>query len=77
MGVMGFAALGGLAGVVVSMPPVDAAWEAGGLGVIAGLVVGVITLSGCLAVWQKVGPMALCGDLRYFDDWLCLYAYAD
>ena len=32
VGVMGFAALGGLAGVVVSMPPVDAAWDAGGAG---------------------------------------------
>ena len=29
IGVMGFAALGGLAGVVISMPPVDAAWAAG------------------------------------------------
>ena len=34
VGVMGFAALGGLAGVVVSMPPVDAAWTAGGLGIV-------------------------------------------
>ena len=33
VGVMGFAALGGLAGVVISMPPVTAAWAAGGLGV--------------------------------------------
>ena len=29
-GVMGFAALGGLAGVLVSMPPVPDAWAAGG-----------------------------------------------
>ena len=34
VGIMGFAALGGLAGVVISMPPVDAAWVAGGLGVV-------------------------------------------
>ena len=52
VGVMGFAALGGLAGVVVSMPPVDAAWEAGGLGVIAGLVVGVITLVFGMVAWR-------------------------
>ena len=36
VGVMGFAALGCLAGVVISMPPVDAAWAAGGLGVVIG-----------------------------------------
>ena len=42
VGVMGFAALGGLAGVVISMPPVDAAWVAGGLGVVMGLLVFII-----------------------------------
>ena len=31
VGVMGFAALGGLAGVLISMPPVSEAWQAGGL----------------------------------------------
>ena len=30
VGVMGFVALGGLAGVLVSTPPVAAAWAAGG-----------------------------------------------
>jgi len=30
IGIMGFAALGGLAGVLVSKPPVPAAWAAGG-----------------------------------------------
>jgi branched-chain amino acid transport system permease protein len=32
VGVMGFVALGGLAAVLVSMPPVGEAWAAGGLG---------------------------------------------
>ena len=32
VGVMGFAALGGLAAVLVSAPPVQEAWEAGGAG---------------------------------------------
>lgn len=37
-GVMGFAALGGVAAVLVSQPPVPEAWSAGGLGIImAGL----------------------------------------
>jgi branched-chain amino acid transport system permease protein len=33
VGIMGFAALGGVAAVLVSMPPVPGAWEAGGLGI--------------------------------------------
>ena len=55
VGVMGFAALGGLAGVVVSMPPVDAAWDAGGLGVVSGLVVGIITTVVGVVVWRWGG----------------------
>ncbi len=37
-GMMGFAALGGVAAVLVSMPPVTAGWEAGGLGIMGGLL---------------------------------------
>ena len=43
-GVMGFAALGGLAGVLVSMPPVTAAWRAGGAGVLVALALAVLTV---------------------------------
>jgi len=53
VGVMGFAALGGLAGVVVSMPPVDAAWAAGGLGIIMGLTTGIATLIAGMMVWRR------------------------
>ncbi len=53
VGVMGFAALGGLAGVVVSMPPVDAAWAAGGLGIIMGLATGIATLIAGMMVWRR------------------------
>ena len=49
VGVMGFVALGGLATVVIAMPPVRAAWAAGGTGVIAALAVGGVTIA--LAVW--------------------------
>ena len=43
VGIMGFAALGGMAAIVVSMSPIGEAWEAGATGVgIAGIVV-VIT----------------------------------
>lgn len=37
-GVMGFAALGGLAAMLISVPPVREAWAAGGFGVILGLL---------------------------------------
>ena len=53
VGVMGFAALGGLAGVVISMPPVDAAWAAGGLGVVMGLATGIATLVLGIMVWRR------------------------
>jgi branched-chain amino acid transport system permease protein len=44
VGVMGFVALGGLATVLVSMPPVPEAWQAGGLRVLAGLALGAMTI---------------------------------
>ncbi|WP_439155874.1 branched-chain amino acid ABC transporter permease [Yoonia sp.] len=44
IGVMGFVALGGLATVLVSMPPVGEAWAAGGLRIIAGLLLGAATI---------------------------------
>ena len=53
VGVMGFAALGGLAGVVISMPPVDAAWAAGGPGVVMGLATGIVTLVLGIMVWRR------------------------
>ena len=53
VGVMGFAALGGLAGVVISMPPVDAAWAAGGVGVVMGLATGIATLVLGIMVWRR------------------------
>ena len=62
VGVMGFAALGGLAGVVISMPPVDAAWAAGGLGVVMGLATGIVTLVLGMMVWRRGQSW---GRLRY------------
>ncbi|MEL7542151.1 MAG: branched-chain amino acid ABC transporter permease [Pseudomonadota bacterium] len=44
VGVMGFAALGGLAGVVVSMPPVANAWSAGGTNMAIALLIAVATI---------------------------------
>ena len=44
VGVMGFVALGGLATVLISMPPDTEAWSAGGLRTLLGLVIGVASL---------------------------------
>ncbi len=54
VGVMGFAALGGVAGVLVSMPPVANAWAAGGIGVLIALVVGLITIVAAAWTYNKL-----------------------
>jgi len=46
VGIMGFAALGGLAVVIVSMPPVAGAWQAGG----AGIGLSLVALLGTIAL---------------------------
>ena len=53
VGVMGFVALGGLAVVLISMPPVGAAWSAGGGLILLGLVLGAATIVGAVLVWAK------------------------
>ena len=53
-GVMGFAALGGLAGVLVSMPPVTAAWSAGGAGVLAALAPAALTVLAVLFIRRRL-----------------------
>ena len=53
-GIMGFAALGGLAGVLVSMPPVQAGWQAGGLSLLGGGVLAVLTAVLAVFVWGRV-----------------------
>ncbi len=54
VGVMGFVALGGLATVVVSMPPVPEAWSAGGVRALAGLALGAATIALAVAAWQRI-----------------------
>ena len=63
IGSMGFAALGGLAGVVISAKPVPGAWQAGGLGVIGGLVAAVITVVLGVFVWRRLADL---GRWRYW-----------
>ena len=59
VGVMGFVALGGLAVVLISMPPVGAAWQAGGGNILLGLVLGAATIVAAVLVWSR-----LSGKLR-------------
>ncbi len=56
VGVMGFVALGGLGAVIVSMPPVNEAWAAGGLQVILGLILGAMTIVGAILVYSRMAP---------------------
>ncbi|MEM7207626.1 MAG: branched-chain amino acid ABC transporter permease [Pseudomonadota bacterium] len=51
-GVMGFAALGGLAAVLVSMPPVQETWAVGGGGVITAFIAVLITVASCLFLYR-------------------------
>lgn len=53
-GVMGFAALGGLAGVLVSMPPVHAAWQAGGAAVVGALATAFLTVIAAVLLYRAV-----------------------
>ena len=53
-GVMGFAALGGLAGVLVAMPPVAAAWRAGGAGVLVALALAVLAIVGVTFLRRRI-----------------------
>lgn len=55
VGIMGFVALGGLATVLISMPPVEEAWSVGGTRVIFGLLLGIMTV-GLAAVLLKIMP---------------------
>jgi branched-chain amino acid transport system permease protein len=54
VGVMGFVALGGLAAVLVSMPPVEDAWAAGGIRALLGLVLGAATIVAAILAWSRL-----------------------
>lgn len=54
VGVVGFLALGGLAPVLVSIPPVPGAWSAGGLRVILALAAGIGTLAIAAIAWRRL-----------------------
>jgi branched-chain amino acid transport system permease protein len=59
VGIMGFVALGGLAAVLVAMPPVAQAWADGGVRVLGGLALGALTVVALVAMRRRLpaGPM--------------------
>ena len=53
-GIMGYTALGGLAAVLVSVPPVQEAWAAGGLGMIFCLMAVYLLYSGIMIIVRSL-----------------------
>lgn len=53
-GMMGFAALGGISAVLISMPPVHDAIAAGGSGVVFAAIIGLITVGLAATAWHKL-----------------------
>jgi branched-chain amino acid transport system permease protein len=54
VGTMGFVALGGIAAIVTSMPPVPLAWEAGGLGIVASMIIAIGTIVAAVMLWKRM-----------------------
>ncbi len=54
-GVMGFAALGGLANIIVSMPPTAKAWDAGAIFILFGIILFILSIIFSILVWLKSG----------------------
>ena len=51
VGIMGFVALGGLATVLIAVPPEPEAWAAGGVRVLLGLLLGAATIVGAILAY--------------------------
>ncbi len=54
VGIVGFTALGGLAAVLVSMPPVPEAWAAGGPQLLLALLAGVATIIATVLAYKRI-----------------------
>ena len=54
VGIMGFVALGGLASVLIAMPPTEGAWAAGGYGIVLGLFMGAATIVAAVLTYQRM-----------------------
>ena len=54
VGIMGFVALGGLAAVLIGMPPTEGAFAAGGMGIIGALILGAGTILAAIQVMKRM-----------------------
>jgi branched-chain amino acid transport system permease protein len=54
VGIMGFAALGGVAAVLVSKPPVTAAWEAGGTNLLLSAVATAVVCGALIVIYRRM-----------------------
>ena len=54
-GVMGFAALGGLANIIISMPPTAKVWDAGAIYILIGVIIFILSIIFSILVWSKSG----------------------
>lgn len=54
VGLMGFAALGGMAAVLVAMPPTQEAWDEGGAGILTALLMALITTAAAIVAFKKL-----------------------
>ncbi len=73
IGVMGFVALGGLATVLVSMPPTEGAFAAGGVRVVLALVLGAATITAAVLIhgamqkgWLRTAAMIVLLVVGFF-----------
>ena len=61
-GVMGFAALGGLANIIISMPPTLNAWDSGGEMIIIGLILFILSIVFSIILFKKT---SLSNKIKY------------
>ena len=59
VGVMGFAALGGLSVMLISMPPVKEAWAAAGSGAFVGILIFAVTVIAAVVAYRKLAKGTL------------------
>ena len=65
VGVMGFAALGGLAALLISVEPVPEAWAAGGWGTVISLLIGAATVVAAIFIYKRLPKGFLRGLLTF------------
>ncbi len=54
VGIMGFAALGGVAAILVAMPPVNNAWAAGGTNLAISAMLTLVSLILCISIYRNM-----------------------